>query len=205
MPLFAPKSGQFYERFSAIGQIVDESAQLLVNAIAADLLERKEVLKALQTLERTADHQVRELVTEAARSFVTPFDRNDMMWLARTLDEVVDQIEGSVDQMQLYGCDTLPPEITEMARILREAGRATAEALDLLKKQKKMGIYIDRVNELERDGDYVYRRLQTLLFSGAYEPLDVMKYNQIAYGIEKALDSLEDVIHLLEMIVSEGS
>ena len=68
-----------------------------------------------------------------------------------------------------------------------------------------MGIYIDRVNELERDGDYVYRRLQTLLFSGAYEPLDVMKYNQIAYGIEKALDSLEDVIHLLEMIVSEGS
>lgn len=205
MPLFAPKSGRFYERFASIGHIVDESSQILVSAIAADLLERKEMLKALQKLERAADHEVRDLVTEAARSFVTPFDRDDMMWLARTLDEVVDQIEGSVDQMQLYGCDTLPPDITEMGRILKEAAHATAEALELLKKQKKLGAYIDRVNELERDGDYVYRRLQTLLFAGSYEPLDVMKYTNIADGIEKALDSLEDVIHLLEMIVSEGS
>lgn len=205
MPLFAPKSGRFYERFAAIGAIIDESAGLLVDALRQGLLERKETLKALQILERAADSEVRELVNEAAQSFVTPFDRDDMMWLARTLDEVVDQIEGSVDQMQLYGCEAFPPDFTELGRILREAASNTAEALERLKQQKKLGAYLERVNQLERDGDYVYRRLQTLLFAGTYQPLDVMKFTNIADGIEKALDSLEDVIHLLEMILAEGA
>lgn len=205
MPLFGPKSGRFYERFVAIGQIVDESSVLLVDALKQGLSERKETLKALQVLERAADSEVRELVTEAARSFVTPFDRDDMMWLARTLDEVVDQIEGSVDQMQLYGCELFPPDFTELGRILREAASNTAEALERLKQQKKLGAYLERVNQLERDGDYVYRRLQTLLFAGTYQPLDVMKFTNIADGIEEALDSLEDVIHLLEMILAESS
>jgi hypothetical protein len=155
---------------------------------------------------RRKEKRIRHLMIEAlTRTFVTPFDREDIYRLASRLDDVMDFLEAAGDLVVLYDLEFLPLEMHEMTEILVRGAELTAGAMPRLKSLTNLSDYWIEINRLEDDADRLYRRFVARLFAGEYEALTVMKLKEVAEQLEGAADALENVANTVETIAVKES
>ncbi|HVV23703.1 MAG TPA: DUF47 family protein [Pseudonocardiaceae bacterium] len=200
-----PRDTRFYDLFTAAAGNIVTGVGLLRKLVDAPPGEREPVAKAMRDAEHAGDDLTHDIMELLDRSFVTPFDREDIYRLAIRLDDVLDYMEAGVDLSVLYGVQDFPPEVAEQVRLLCAAAELTEQAMPRLRDLSGLGAYWERINEIEDDADRVYRRLLARLFSGEFDPLTVMKLKEIVDQLEAAADGFEhlaDVLH--SMAVKES-
>ncbi len=201
---FRPVDGSFYDLFA-------ESAQHLVvgAALLAEMLgegsDRKAVAQRMRDAEHAADDSTHGIIRRVNKSFVTPFDREDIYSLASGLDDVMDFMEEAVDLVLLYEVDKLPKEFANQVEVLQRCADLTAEAMPRLQTMKDLEEYWIEINRLENAGDKSYRRILAKLFSGKYEALEVLKLKDIVDSLEAAIDAFEKVANIVEQIAVKES
>lgn len=201
---FRPIEASFYDLFA-------ESAGHLV--VGADLLaemlnpanDRNAIAEKMREAEHNADTTTHEIVNLVNSTFITPFDREDIYRLAGLLDDVMDYMDETVDDIVLYDVHSLPAEFAEFVEIVRVAAKLTSDIMPSLRTMKDLDEYWIEINRLENQGDRMYRRIVAKLFSGQYEALDVLKYKSIVDSIEAALDAFESVANTVEQIAVKES
>ncbi len=201
---FIPRERRFYELFEQQASVIVSSAGLLEGALAdgADLPARRREIKAL---EHQGDELTHEIVRTLNRTFVTPFDHEDIYALASGLDDILDYIEEVADTANLYGITTIPEPARELARLLAQAVAHLEQAIGKLESGKGMDEHSAEVHRLEDVGDSTSRHAIAELFSGQRQPLEVIKLKDLYDLLENALDRCETVANVLEGIATKNA
>jgi predicted phosphate transport protein (TIGR00153 family) len=201
---FRPADTTFYDLFAQSAKHLVGGAELLAEMLAEGA-DRESIAQRMRDAEHQADESTHEIVRRVNRTFVTPFDREDIYNLASGLDDVMDYMEEAVDLVLLYEVKTLPSELANQVEVLQRCAELTAEAMPRLQTMQDLEEYWIEVNRLENAGDKSYRRILAKLFGGTYEALEVLKLKDIVDSLEAAIDAFETVANIVEQIAVKES
>jgi uncharacterized protein len=198
--IFAPKEREFFNLFEEAGNNC---------VLAASLLERMldvwpdhgELGRDVVVCEQEGDRITHDIIQRLNQTFVTPFDREDIIALASGLDDIVDFIEEVADFLTLYRIEAPMEQAQKMARVLHEATRAIAAAIPRLRSQKDIHHYTVEVNRLENEGDRMLREALASLFERGIDPMMVIRWKDIFERLEDAIDSTETAVNIIEGII----
>ena len=199
-----PVEASFYDLFAQSGQHLVTGAALLAELLGEGN-DRERLGKEMRDAEHAADETAHDIIRRVNKTFVTPFDREDIYALASGLDDVMDYMEEAVDLVLLYDVHTLPAEATDQVEVLQRCAELTAEVMPRLKTMKGLDEYWIEINRLENAGDKSYRRILAHLFGGTYEALEVLKVKDVVDSLEKAVDAFERVANTIEQIAVKES
>ncbi len=198
-----PKEEKFFELFEAQAAHNCAAAKLF-REMAANWTRDTAPFDRLRDIEHEADMTCHEIYDKLNRTFVTPFDREDIRELASELDTVVDLIESVGQRMFLYQIDKSTDDLVRLTDILWQCTEAVRKAVAELKnpeKSRRVFDYCIEVNRLENAGDQAQGAAIGRLFAGKSDPLEVMKWKEIYETVEESIDKCEDVAHTLETIL----
>jgi hypothetical protein len=134
------------------------------------------------------------------RTFVTPFDRNDIHALASAIDDVVDSAEGLADLLALLPLTTPLPQFVQQIDVLQRASTSVALAVRDLRALAGVEAACAEVKRAEREGDWVYRRGVAVLYSGDFGAMEVLMWKDLLDGAEDAIDRCEDIANVVESV-----
>lgn len=194
-----PRDESFFPLFDDAARNITEAAGLLRDMIKNG--DRSAGTEAVKECERRGDEITREILQRLYASFVTPFDREDIHTLAEWLDDVVDDIHGAADLLQLHRVEQALPELRELADLLVEAAGANLQLVALLPTLKGMDPLLERIGALESEADAVYRRSVARLFSGEFDAFEVLKSKDVVEAVEQAVNAIEKVSDNVESIL----
>jgi hypothetical protein len=209
MPKFSllPQETKFYELFVQSSHNVVEIANALKDMLDnwQDVETKVARITDLEHNGDTITHQVMDLLY---RSFITPFDREDISLLAHTLDDIADFIHAAADAMYIYRIKAPTKRSQELANILVEAADEVEKAMVYLRSKselKKAMEYCVDLNRLENEADDISRKALGELFEGGYDTTEIIKWREIYEHMESATDRCEDVANALEGIALKNA
>jgi predicted phosphate transport protein (TIGR00153 family) len=201
---FTPRDTAFYDLLAEGGRNVAASADVLAG-LCEPAADRVKIAAMMRDLEHAGDAVTHRILRQLNKSFVTPFDREDIYRLASALDDVVDAMDEATDFTVLADVGELPALMMDQIRLVQQASAETADAMGRLATLQDLEPYWIKVNELENEADQVHRQLLSQLFGGGYKTLQVLKLRQVADLLEEATDALEHVAHAVETIAVKES
>jgi predicted phosphate transport protein (TIGR00153 family) len=193
-----PTDDKFFALFDDAAGNASECARHLRDVVADHATEGHQRINAC---EHRGDEITRTILTRLNSTFVTPFDREDIHALAESLDDVVDDIQTVSQLMLLTKVDTTMPEMHEQADLLVRMAEEAEALIGRLESMKGVQPHLDAIDQLESDGDAVYRRILARLYSGELEALEVLRLKGIVEALEGALNTIEDISDVVESIV----
>lgn len=198
-----PKDTVFYDLFEKIATHVVSVSEHL-RRMTLDYPNANEHIQHIRQEEHEADEIAHKALDRLDRTFITPFDREDIHMLVGGLDDIVDTVDALAKRFPLYHVEKMEPEFQKQADVLVRAAVALSEAVHRLRKSRKLSELSDKlieIHHLENMGDDQNHAAVSKLFSGATDPLTVMKWKELYDLIEDAIDGCEDVGNTLERIV----
>ncbi len=201
---FRPADTTFYDLFTQqAGHLVDGAG--LLAEMLGDGNDREKIAQRMRDAEHQADESTHEIIRRVNRTFVTPFDREDIYALASGLDDVMDYMEEAVDLALLYEVESLPAELANQVEVIQRCAELTAESMPRLQTMRDLEEYWIEINRLENAGDKSYRRILAKLFGGQYAALEVLKLKDVVDSLEDAIDAFERVANIVEQIAVKES
>jgi hypothetical protein len=196
-----PQKREFFERYNQSAQTIVAIADKLV-----ELLERfpdgaDDLAAEVKELEHEGDRLTHELVDLLNRTFVTPFDRDDMYRLAGALDDICDHIDEAAGRIVSYGVGEIRLQAREQAQVIRRSAGKLADAVALLEGFQDSRGHLDELRELEDVGDRILHDSVSSLFMARADPLEVIRWKDIHESLEEAVDSCGYAANVLEAIV----
>jgi predicted phosphate transport protein (TIGR00153 family) len=204
LPSLIPRERRFYDLFEQQAATIVSSAGLLEQALA-DVANLATCQREIKALEHQGDEITHEIVSTLNRTFVTPFDHEDIYALASGLDDILDYIEEVADTANLYGITTIPEPARELTRLLTLAVVQLERAIGKLESGKGIDEHSAEVHRLEDVGDSTSRRAIAELFSDQHPLLAVIKLKDLYGLLEDALDRCETVANVLEGIATKNA
>jgi predicted phosphate transport protein (TIGR00153 family) len=197
---FIPREERFFDLFEASARNVVEAAHRLKDMV--DNWKNVEGSVAeITELEHQGDTITHSIMARLNRTFVTPFDREDIVELAHSLDDIIDFIHAAADSMLLYRVGRPGPRAKELAEIIVQAAEEVERVMPQLRKRIVLSQVLKRcveINRLENVADRVYRSAMAELFSDAADMANIIKWREIYAHMESATDRCEDVANVLE-------
>lgn len=200
---FLPREERFFELFDRATKNVAVGAELLAQLVRDHSARAAELRSQIEEVEHEGDITTHEIVDRLNRTFVTPFDHEDIHALAGRLDDVLDNIEATADRMFLYEAGEPGPEMAKLVGVLVEATKVTERAvkgLSDMKNARRTLDYCIEIHRLENVGDEESRLALAKLFKGS-DALHALKWKEIYDHVENAIDKCEDVAAIVEAIV----
>lgn len=206
MPLsFIPKERQFFVLFRDNATNLMEGVKTLHALLNSEPGGYTEYAKKLRDLEHRGDEITHRVNQELNRTFITPFDREDIYDLASALDDVIDLAEETADTIVLDRIEQITPEARQMSDILVQVGQELVQAFDKLESRKDMNRHWVRVHDLENQGDIVTREAIGALFQSSTDPIYIIKWKDVYSLLEKTVDRTEDVANILEAVTIKNA
>lgn len=198
--LFASKEREFFDLFEEAASNSVRAAELLVT-ILEEWPDNATAMRDMVIAEQEGDRITHDIIQRLNHTFVTPFDREDIIALASALDDIVDFIEEVADFLGLYRIEAPMEQAERMAAVLRDATRQIAQAMPRLRTLKDIHHYTVEVNRLENEGDRIFREGVASLFEHGIDPLMVIRWKDIFERLEEAIDATERAVNTLEGII----
>ncbi len=197
---FIPREEKFFELFEESAHNIVDAAHVLKELI--DTWENVEPRVAeIKELEHKGDSITHEIMARLHRTFVTPLDREDIALLTKSLDDIIDFIDGAAGAMLLYKVGRPGQRAKELADIIIQSTIEVEKAVLVLRHKAKLKDILVRcveINRLENAADVVYRAARAELFEDVTDIADVLKWREIYESMESATDRCEDVANVLE-------
>lgn len=205
-----PQQGNFFDLFES------HAATLVAGADAlARLLQggpgKAEHIKEIEEREHDADDITREVLLTVRRSFLTPFDRGAITGLIARMDDAIDEMQQTAGAVDLYEVTQFDPELRDMAAIIVDAARLTAEAMPLLRKIADNGVRLHELTErlvrMEGHADAIHAAGLRRIYKecGPTNTLDFIIRRELFKHLERVVDSFEDVANEIDGLVIDHS
>ena len=198
-----PKEEKYYELFDVLVGAVVEGCKQLEAFFGGE--EEAPSVEALKAVEHRGDETTREIIARSQKSFVTPIDREDIDELAKTLDDVLDNVYAAASFAEMTGYTGSNEHIRALCHSLSTCARELYDAVEHLNDRNGIGEHCAAVHRIETEADEQYRAAIRALFSGTPDPLQVIRLKELYERIEGAIDRCEDVANILETIVIKNS
>jgi len=199
-----PRDEKFFELFEVDTANVVAGAALLQEMVN-NFDRAEELAHRIEEIEHEGDITTHEIFDRLNRTFVTPFDSEDIHALGSGLDDVLDFVEATADRMLLYEVGQPTQELQQLVEILVQATKEVEKTVRLMRDLSQSRRILDHcieINRLENEGDRLSRRALAQLFRTA-QPMDAIKWREIYEHVEMAIDKCEDVANILEGVVAK--
>lgn len=200
--------GFFKRRESVFNKLIEDQASLSYEGLKllVKYLETQdpEIAEQLSLKEKEADEVRRILIDELNRSFVTPFDREDIFTLSRSIDDVVDYADSTVSEMVTLKV-TSTQYMQRMATLLKDAAYEIYQAVLRLHKHPNVAIdHAQRAKALENRVEAVYREALADLFSGPedlHHVVEMLKLREVYRHLSNAADRGDEAANIIADVV----
>jgi predicted phosphate transport protein (TIGR00153 family) len=193
-----PTDDRFFTLFDQAAENAAECARRLRDVIAGSANGGHE---RINECEHRGDEITRTILQRLNSTFVTPFDREDIHALAEAFDDVVDDIQ-MVSQLMLLTHVTDPiPEMAEQAELLVRMAEEAEQLINRLEQMKGVQPHLDAIDTQESEGDAIYRRILSKLYSGELASIEVLRTKDLVGALEGAMNRIEDISDVVESIV----
>jgi hypothetical protein len=200
---FFTRQFNFFDRFEEQVSHAVEAARFFKEVVAQDRVS-EEMLSKMAQIEHQGDNVAHTIIEQLNKTFITPFDREDIHTLAKELDDITDMINNIVSRLRVYDITGVDKNLVEFAAVIEQSVRAVARAVGGLRHIKNVRVVFDacvEVNRLENVGDMMRDRMLAELFTTAKDPIVVLKWKDIYQDAETVLDVCEDVVHVVDSIM----
>ena len=206
LKFFVPKDHSFFPLFESDAQNLVKAAELLKELMSTtEPGEHERLFKEIREVEHIGDEITIKTYEQLNKSFITPFDREDIHELTAHIDDVVDSINGIARRMCLYKPKKMMPIYKEMAQMVYDGAKELEIAILCLKdpvaNKLKIMNACDRVRAIEHEADELYFMGVSELFEKEEDPKELLKNNKILEILERCVDEEEDVTDTLKAIL----
>jgi predicted phosphate transport protein (TIGR00153 family) len=200
------KSQDFLELFDKVGANIIQAATILV-AIMEHFTNLDNWAKEVHELEEDGDMLTHDIIKKLNKTFVTPFDREDIHALASKLDDILDFIWGTAERLAVFKMKESREEAVIMSKEILTTVELVHKAIKALKEKDytRMQEYCVEINKLENKMDRIFRDALGHLFDEMKDPVLVIKWKEIYEHLENASDKCEDVADILESIAIKNA
>ncbi|MFZ4630266.1 MAG: DUF47 domain-containing protein [Bacteroidia bacterium] len=205
LAVFLPKDKVFYTLFEKVAITVVEMGDLLSQVVnEPDYNQRSSLIAKLEQLEHRNDEYTHQIFQELGKNFITPFDREDIHYLAIALDDICDYIYASGKKINFYKVNPDDSGMRKMAEIIRLGCAEVKTAVFELRNMKNLKIMseaIIKVNSLENQADDVFDMCIERLFDMETDVKELIKKREIYQVLEIVTDKFEDATNVIDTIV----
>jgi predicted phosphate transport protein (TIGR00153 family) len=196
-----PQRREFYHLYNDAAANAVEISALLVRMLEGFPNDRDTLARDIKDAEHNGDRLTHEVVDLLNRTFVTPFDRDDMYRLAGALDDVCDHVDEAAGKVIGFGVVQIREPAVEQARVIHRAAEKLQEAVGRLEGFKDSKRTLIELRELEDEGDRLNRGAIEALFHSGEDALVVLRWKDIYERLEDAVDACENAADVLEAIL----
>lgn len=196
-----PREDQYFTLFTQMAEKIEDASTILMEMLDSDGNNHESFTKRIKDVEHQCDQLTHEITTKLNKSFITPFDREDIYTLAVALDDICDYIDAAARAIVMYDIRVFSEEARQLARITRDLGVSIKSAVSMLKKPNGMNEHFVEIHRLENEADDVYFQAIGKLFKDATDPIRVIKMKELYEILENATDRAESVANIIESIV----
>jgi len=206
LKFFVPKDHSFFPLFESAAKNLVKASELLVELMASsENLEHLRINKEIKIIEHIGDEITDKTYEQLNKSFITPFDREDIHELTTHIDDVVDSINGISRRISLYKPKKIIPVYKEMAEMIHVGANELEVAIHCLKdplgNKVKLMMACDKVKDIENKADEIFFLGVSELFEKEEDPKELLKSNKILEILERCIDEEEDVTDTLRAIL----
>jgi uncharacterized protein len=202
-----PREEKFFDMFDEAAAILSRAAGKFLELVTQfdRLPSRSSEIKAE---EHAADEMVERIIKALDRSFITPFDREDIHTLATKYDDILDNMEETAHRFAVFRVDRPTPEAVALARIIEQCCLHLEQAIRLCRSMKNQTAIQDHLREigrLENEADTIYRDSDSALFANPPDIMLLIKWRELYGWLEETVDACKDVAQVISEIVIKGS
>lgn len=206
LKVFVPRDHSFYPLFESDVQNLVKATELLKELVAStEIADHDRIYKQIKDVEHVGDAITTKTYIQLNKSFITPFDREDIHELTAHIDDVVDTINGIGRRICLYKPKKLIPIYKEMAEVICRSAKEIETAVLCLKdpvaNKNKISRACDMVTTYEHEADELYFKGVSELFEKEEDPKEILITNKLLELLERCADEEEDVTDTLKAIL----
>jgi uncharacterized protein Yka (UPF0111/DUF47 family) len=202
-----PREMRFFDMFDEMAATLSRASAKFHDLVTAftDVPRRCQEIKHEEEL---GDESVERIIKALDRSFITPFDREDIHTLATKMDDVLDNMEKTAYRFLEFRIDKPSPQAVELARIIKDACIRLEDAIKSCRNMKRpedIHSNVQEIGRLENEADRIYRDADGSLFADPPDILTLIKWRELYEWLEATVDSCKEVAQVISEIVIKGS
>ena len=200
-----PREDEYFSLFSQMTGKIQEAAGVLVEMMQDKSENFEAYTKRIKVVEHGCDEITHNLTTKLNKSFITPFDREDIFTLSVALDDVMDYIDAGARAIMMYDIREINDYARHFAKVIQSLAMELHSAVSMLAKPNGINEHIVEIHRLENEADDVYYRAIGDLFHNATDPATLIKMKELYEILENATDRCESVANIIESIILKHS
>lgn len=205
LQIFMPKNRVFFELFEQVADNVAKMGTIMKSVVAeTDFDRRASLIGQIEDLEHANDELTHSIFTELGRNFITPFDREDIHYLATSLDDIADYIYASAKKINFYRVNPNDMGMQKMAELIEQGAHQIRIAVKELRNMKNMRNITEalvKINSIENQADDIFDMSIERLFATEPDAKEVIKKREIYQVMEIVTDKCEDASNVIESII----
>ena len=205
MKIFMPKDRVFYTLFEQVADTMGKMGKVLKEVVKEpDFDKRAGLIAQIEDLEHVNDDLTHHIFTELGRNFITPFDREDIHYLATSLDDVCDYIFATAKKINFYKVNPNDQGIQKMADLIEQGSeqiRLAVHELRNMRDMRKITEALVKFNSIEHQADDIFDLSIERLFEPEPDAKEVIKKREIYQVMEIVTDKCEDAANVIESII----
>lgn len=196
-----PREEQYYDLFIQMTRYISEAARELKEMLADKNRHYQEYAQRIKGLEHACDELTHTVAMRLNKSFITPFDREDIFLMSSALDDIVDLIDDAARAIIIFDVQEIPDYARDFASVIERMAEQLQEIVSILQRPKNITQRLVEVHRLENEGDDIYHAAIAELFHDAHDPLTVIKWKEVYEKLEAAIDRCENVANIIESVI----
>jgi predicted phosphate transport protein (TIGR00153 family) len=196
-----PQKREFFVLYAQASANAVEIARLLVQLMERFPDDGRLLIDQIKDKEHEGDRLTHDVVDLLNRTFVTPFDRDDMYRLAGAIDDICDHVDEAADNLGSWGAVRVPAKARAQAEVILQATTKLDEAIQRLEGFRDSSQQLDALRQLEDEGDELVRDAVAELFTSTDDAKVIIRWKDIHERLEEAVDALENAADVLEAIL----
>ena len=196
-----PKEEQYFDLFTQMTLYIVEAAGELKQMLADKEQNYKEYSQRIKRLEHACDELTHNISTRLNKSFITPFDREDIYTMSTALDDIVDLIDDAARAIIILNVQEITDYARDFSLVIEKMAEQLREIVSTLQRPKNVTQRLDEIHRLENEGDDIYHAAIADLFHDPPDALTVLKWKEVYEKLEAAVDRCENVANIIESVI----
>jgi len=196
-----PKEEQYFDLFNQMTLYISDAARELADMLADKNHDFADYAQRIKGLEHACDELTHSVSTRLNKSFITPFDREDIYMMSSALDDIVDLIDDAARAIIIFDVQEITDYARDFADVINRMAEQIKEIVSTLRRPKNVTPRLVEIHRLENEGDDIYHAAIAELFHDSHDPLTVLKWKEVYEKLEAAVDRCENVANIIESVI----
>ncbi len=196
-----PKEDQYFDLFTQMTVYISDAARELKEMLSDKDNNFGEYAKRIKRTEHACDELTHNISTRLNKSFITPFDREDIYLMSSALDDIVDLIDDAAHAIIIFDVKETTDYARAFADVIVKMAEQLKEIVTILRRPKNITQRLVEIHRLENEGDDLYHAAIAELFHDSHDALTVLKWKEVYEKLEAAVDRCENVANIIESVI----